>query len=119
MKRLFWLALLFPVLTFAQVQKCTIEGKTVYSDSLCGQRGEAVNTDANSIDHSGMRDLAEQQRQREAAEKAKMAAANARPKGGRPGPCDHIKFAGAVPTEREIEQRKACRLKAAKDYRRP
>ena len=67
MKRLFWLALLFPVLTVAQVQKCTIEGKTVYSDSLCGQSGRAVDTTANTIDHSGLRQQAAMDRAADAA----------------------------------------------------
>lgn len=111
MKRLFWLALLFPALTFSQVQKCTIEGKTVYSDSLCGQRGQAVNTDANSLDTSGLRDLAEQQRQRDAAEKAKMAEANARPKGGRPDPCAGIKPIDRVGTKAELEAMRRCMAK--------
>lgn len=70
MKRLFWLALLFPVLTVAQVQRCTIEGKVVYSDSLCGQSGKAVNTSANTIDHSGLRK--EAARQRDEAELAEL-----------------------------------------------
>ncbi|MCB2008364.1 MAG: hypothetical protein KDH93_25365 [Rhodoferax sp.] len=118
MNPLILLALLLPLAAGAQVRKCTIDGQIVYSDSRCGQAGAAVNTDANSLDTSGLRDLAKQQRQREAAEKAKMAAANTRPKGGSAGPCDHIKFAGAAPTSEEAQRRKDCMLKAAKDFRR-
>jgi hypothetical protein len=54
MKHLLLLALVFPVIALAQVQKCQIEGKTVYSDSLCGQTGVTINATANSLDTSGM-----------------------------------------------------------------
>lgn len=114
MKRLFWLALLFPVLTFAQVQKCTIEGKTVYSDSLCGQHGVTVNTDANNLDMSGLRDQADQQRQREAAEQAKAAAVSRSKPRGALAECDAMKSAGVVPTAAEADRRLSCIRKASK-----
>jgi hypothetical protein len=114
MKRLFWLAMLFPVLTFSQVQKCTIEGKTVYSDSLCGQHGVTVNTDVNSLDMSGLRDQADQQRQREAAEQAKVAASSKGKPRGALAECDAMKSAGVVPTAAEADRRLSCIRKASK-----
>lgn len=103
MKRLFWLALLFPVLTFAQVQKCTIEGKTVYSDSLCGQHGVTVNTAPNSLDTSGLRDLAAARE-----EQAKEVAASAKPRKRAADPCAGIKPMDRVGTKTELEAYQRC-----------
>lgn len=118
MKRLIWLALLCPVLTFAQVQKCTIEGKTVYSDSLCGQSGVTVNTDANSLDTSGLRALAAKQEQKEAAEQAKAVASSKSKPRSYLSHCDAIKPAGVVPTAAEADRRLSCIRKASKDRQR-
>lgn len=73
MKHLFLLALLLPLVAGAQVRKCQIDGKTVYSDSQCGQQGAVVNTTANTVDSSGLRaqvqrDRDEAQQQRETLE---------------------------------------------------
>ena len=118
MKRLFWLVLLFPLLAIAQVQKCSIDGKTVYSDSLCGQTGVAVNVDPNSLDTSGMRDLAVQCEAKVEQDKAKAAAANVRPRGGAPGPCDGIITLGKQPTERQRSEYQRCQDKQLREYRR-
>lgn len=73
MKPLILLALLLPLAVGAQVRKCQIDGKTVYSDSQCGQQGAVVNTTANTVDSSGLRaqvqrDRDEAQQQRETLE---------------------------------------------------
>lgn len=73
MRHLLLCGLLLSAASHAQVQKCTIEGKTVYSDSQCGQHGTAINTTANTVDGSGLREQAqrnrdEAQRQQESAE---------------------------------------------------
>ena len=115
MKPLILLALLLPLAAGAQVQKCTIKGKTVYSDSLCGQSGVTVNTDANNLDTSGLRALAAKREQKEADQ---AAAAAARPRSKKSGPCDSITYAGASPTPEEASRMKNCLRKAAKDMRR-
>lgn len=58
MKSLILLALLLPLAVGAQVKKCTIDGKIVYSDSQCGQHGTTVNATPNSIDTSAIREQA-------------------------------------------------------------
>ncbi len=68
MKPLLLLALLLPLAVGAQVRKCQIDGKIVYSDSQCGQHGSSVNTTANTVDTSSIRK--EAQRQREADDRA-------------------------------------------------
>lgn len=70
MRLLLLLALLLPLAVGAQVKKCTIDGKTVYSDSQCGLHGQTVNATVNSLDTSGMRaqsDKMEQKFARDAA----------------------------------------------------
>ncbi len=74
----FSLVLLVPLVASAQVRKCTQpDGKVVYSDSLCTSQAKetAVDTSANSIDHSGLR---QQAKKAQAAEvkQAKQAAAD-------------------------------------------
>lgn len=105
MKPLILLALICPVLTFAQVQKCTIEGKTVYSDSLCGQHGVTVNTAPNSLDTSGLRDLAAAL---EEQAKAKEVAASAQPRKRAADPCTGIKPLDRVGTKTERESYQRC-----------
>lgn len=88
MKPLILLALLLPLAAGAQVQKCTIDGKTVYSDSLCGQSGVTVNTDANNLDTSGLRALAAKREQKIAEEKAEEKDSDSKAKrSGSQGPC--------------------------------
>ena len=87
MKRLFLLALLFPVIALAQVQKCQIDGKTVYSDSLCGQDGQAIGGTVNSLDMSGMRELAAKRDEKAAEVAAKEKADKPKRPSGRVGPC--------------------------------
>lgn len=111
MKRLFLLALIFPVLALAQVQKCTIEGKTVYSDSLCGQHGVTVNTAPNSLDTSGLRDLAAA---REEQAKAKEVAASAQPRKRAADPCAGIKPIDRLATESELASWQRCMQKRFK-----
>lgn len=106
MKRLFLLALLFPVLTFAQVQKCTIEGKTVYSDSLCGQHGVTVNTAPNSLDTSGLRDLAAARQEKQEQRKAEQAAT--RKSTAKRDPCTGIRPMNRVATDSEREAYQRC-----------
>ena len=67
MKPLLVLALLMPLVVGAQVRKCTIEGRIVYSDAQCGQSGTTVDTSSNTIDHSGLRQQAAKNRATEAA----------------------------------------------------
>jgi len=118
MKCLFLLALLLPLTAGAQVQKCTIEGKTVYSDSLCGQGGETINATVNSLDTSGMRDQVAKREKQESAEKAKAVAANK----GKPrnflSHCDAMKPAGVVPTAAEADRRLSCIRNASKGHSR-
>lgn len=90
MKRLLWLGLLFPVIALAQVQKCQINGKTVYSDSQCGQEGQAISATVNSLDTSGMRDQVAKRDEKAAADAAreKVSARAARKQRDRmSGPC--------------------------------
>lgn len=63
MKHLFLLALLLPLAVGAQVRKCQIDGKMIYSDTQCGQQGATVNTTANSVDSSGLRQQAQRDRE--------------------------------------------------------
>lgn len=118
MKHLVLWAFLSPLAALAQVQKCQIDGKTVYSDSECGQTGVAVNVKPNSLDTSGLRaQIASDKAQAAAAQRLATVAVKA--PSGRPDPCGHIKLKGAVPTADEAERRKDCRLKAARDRIRP
>jgi hypothetical protein len=114
MKRLVLWAFLSPLAALSQVQKCQIDGKTVYSDSLCGQTGVAVNVNPNSMDTSALRKQAASAEK--AAEKERAASTKRQ---STPGPCDHIKWAGASPTQREAETMRQCMRKFAKEYRRP
>lgn len=78
MKILMLALLAIPLIASAQVRKCQgVDGKIVYSDVLCTDtraKESAVNTSANTIDHSGLRALARQQRESE-----ELAALNANP----------------------------------------
>lgn len=71
---LFTAALFLCLNVHAQVRKCTgPDGKVTYSDVLCvnpSARESAVDTSANTIDHSGLRK--EAQRQRDEAELAEL-----------------------------------------------
>lgn len=88
MKLLILLVLLLPLAAGAQVRKCTIDGKTVYSDSQCGQAGQAVTATVNSLDTSGMRDLAAKRSEKESAAQAQARADAAKAKRkGNPGAC--------------------------------
>ena len=96
MKRLLWLGLLFPVIALAQVQKCQINGKTVYSDSQCGQGGETISATVNSLDTSGMREQAAKREQKVAqdAARAKISERDARKQRDRmSGPCPGLEGA--------------------------
>lgn len=119
MKHLVLWAFLSPLAAFAQVQKCQINGKTVYSDSECGQTGVAVNVKPNSLDTSGLRaQIASDKAQAAAAERRAKATAVKVPS-GKPGACDHIKYAGAAPTQLEAERKLDCMAKVVRDFRRP
>ena len=121
MKPLILLALLFPVLTFAQVQKCTIDGKTVYSDSQCGQSGVAVNTDANSLDTSGLRDLAVKREQQEKAEREKQKAQMAKEARSKPSTdqCGNAIDLSHAPSARQKNEARRCQEKIVREYNRP
>ncbi len=99
MKRLLWLGLLFPVIALAQVQKCQINGKTVYSDSQCGQGGETISATVNSLDTSGMRDQVAKRDEATAAAVKAAKAAEPKRASGKQGPCsslDGAAFAGCI-----------------------
>jgi hypothetical protein len=87
MKLLILLALLLPLVAGAQVQKCTIEGKTVYSDSLCGQEGRAVTATVNTMDTSGMREQVGKIDAQAAKVAAQEKAAQPKRPSGTQGPC--------------------------------
>lgn len=119
MKHLVLWAFLSPLAAFAQVQKCQIDGKTVYSDSECGQSGVAVNVKPNSLDTSGLRAQIASDKAKEAAQQRAAAVKVVKVPSGKPGPCDHIKNKGAAPTSDEAARRIECGRKAAREYRRP
>ena len=119
MKHLVLWAFLSPLAAFAQVQKCQIDGKTVYSDSECGQSGVAVNVKPNSLDTSGLRAQIASDKDKAAAQQRAGAVKVVKVPSGSPGPCDHIKWKGAAPTTREGERMRDCMNKAARDFRRP
>lgn len=103
----------------AQAQKCQIDGKTVYSDTECGQAGVSVNVRQNTIETSALRaQIANDKATATAAERRAKAIAVKVPS-GKPGPCDHIKYAGAGPTNLEAERKIECMNKASREYRRP
>jgi hypothetical protein len=103
MKLLILLALLLPLAAGAQVQKCTIEGKTVYSDSLCGQAGVSVKTDVNNLDTSGLREVAAKM-----DEEAK-AAESSKPRQRDRDPCAGIKPMDRIGTSAQNEAYGRCR----------
>lgn len=121
MKPLLLLALLLPLAVGAQVKKCTIEGKTVYSDSLCGQAGRTVNTDANNLDMSAIREhaarvkqqeKADQAEQRSLAKKEEKAQANRKSCGG-------IIPLGHKPSARQKNEFQRCRDQRMREYNQP
>ena len=121
MKHMILCALLSPLAVFAQVQKCQIDGKTVYSDSLCGQAGQAVNTNANSIDHSGLRQQAANDKAKADAVVAKEQAAAAREKKFAPGKdsCGNPIDLSHKPSERLKNERARCTEAKVREYNRP
>ena len=119
MKHLVLWAFLSPLATFAQVQKCQIDGKTVYSDSECGQSGVAVNVKPNSLDTSGLRAQIASDKAKEAAQQRAAAVKVVKVPSGKPGPCDHIRWKGAAPTADEAGRMRDCMSKAAREMRRP
>lgn len=111
MKRLVLWAILSPLAVAAQVHKCQIDGRVAYTEAPCPTgTGGAIDVRENSIDASG---------QRQQVAKIPKPIDPARPRGGSPGLCSHIKWQGASPTQRESEQMSACMSKAVKDFRRP
>lgn len=121
MKFLFLLALPLPLAAGAQVKKCEIEGKTVYSDSLCGQTGSAVSTSANSIDHSGLRAQVAKDKSDAAATMAKEKAAAAKEKRFAPGKdvCGNPIDLSHAPSERLKNERTRCQAAKVREYNRP
>lgn len=107
MKLLILLALLLPLAAGAQVRKCTIDGQITYSDSLCGQDGQAVTATVNSMDTSGMLRQAAKKDAESAQARTGIAAKAARKRDSQSQPCS-TKFAGPIPTERERDQHRAC-----------
>jgi len=94
MKPLILLAILLPLAVGAQVQKCTIDGKTVYSDSQCGQSGRAVTATVNTMDTSGMREQVSKLDAHAAKVAAQELAAQPKRPSGSQGPC--YSFDGAA-----------------------
>ena len=115
MKHLVLWAFLSPLAAFAQVQKCQIDGKTVYSDSECGRAGVAVNVKPNSLDTSGLRAQIASDKAQAAAQQRAAAVKVVKVPSGAPDPCAHIKNKGAAPTADEAARRIECRRKASRD----
>lgn len=115
MKHLVLWAFLSPLAAFAQVQKCQIDGKTVYSDSECGQSGVAVNVKPNSLDTSGLRAQIAGDKDKATAQQRAAAVKVVKVPSGAPDPCAHIKNKGAAPTADEAARRIECRRKASRD----
>lgn len=119
MKHLVLWAFLSPLAALAQVQKCQIDGKTVYSDSECGQAGVAVNVRQNTIETSGLRaQIANDKAQAVAAESKERAIAAKAARGGKPGPCDGIIPVDHKPSARQRNEFRQCRERQSREYNR-
>ena len=126
MKTLVLCILLVPLLAGAQVRKCVdAAGKTIYSDALCkdpAAKQTIVDTDRNTIDHSGLRAQAAKDKAQAvaAAEQEKAAAAKAKKIDGPAELCAAaLKWKGAAPTDAESDRADQCLAKAAREFRRP
>lgn len=62
MKALFLLAMLLPLAVGAQIRKYQIDNKTIYNNSQYEQQNTVINTTANTIDSSGLREQAQRNR---------------------------------------------------------
>lgn len=117
------LALVVCASASAQVRKCEKDGKVVYSDVVCTDttaRESRVNTNANSIDHSGLR-------QQAANDKAQVLAAQAKEKAGakqykRDHPtdsCGNPIDLAHKPSARLANEHKKCMDAKVREYNRP
>ena len=119
MKLLVLWAFLLPLAALAQVQKCQINGKTVYSDSECGQAGVELNLRQNTIETSGLRaQIASDKEQAAAAQRQQAATAAKAARGGKPGPCDGIIPVDHKPSARQRNEYRQCRERQTREYNR-
>lgn len=124
MKLLFALILMASLAAHAQVRKCVKDGKTVYSDVMCTDttaKETAIDTSKNTLDHSGLRKLAADERALAAAAAFKQKADAAKEKRLAPGKdvCGNPIDLSHRPSERLKNERERCSEARLREYNRP